>query len=102
MNYELAKLLEQTGWPQAGKGTWVVNPRVLVGRDRVYAPTLEELIAGCGEWLCELRQLQASQGWLASAATDMSASGHTPAEAVARLWLAIQQRRVGAASGDRV
>lgn len=93
MNYELAKELKDAGFPQGGKGLWLLPPDNLVGRrvDRVYAPTLEELLEACGERFTSLDQLYKSkaentyeQVWLANSIER----GSTPAEAVARLWLA--------------
>jgi hypothetical protein len=44
MKYELAKELEQAGFLQGGKGTWMYRTDAIVARSasRVYAPTLEE------------------------------------------------------------
>jgi hypothetical protein len=49
MIYELAKQLKDAGFAQGGKGAWIVSPDNLVSRheDRVYVPTLEELIEAC-------------------------------------------------------
>ena len=51
MKYELAKALKDAGFPQSGKGTWTYHPDNLVTRysDRVYDPTLSELIDACGD-----------------------------------------------------
>jgi len=51
MNYELAKQLYDAGFPQQGFGRWVGNPDQVIWRagDRVYVPTLEELIKACGD-----------------------------------------------------
>jgi hypothetical protein len=54
VDYELAKSLMDAGFPQIGKGSSIGSPDKLVWRisDRVYVPTLEELIDACGEfWL---------------------------------------------------
>jgi hypothetical protein len=50
MDYELAKSLMDAGFPQIGKGSLIGSPNKLVWRsgDRVYVPTLEELIEACG------------------------------------------------------
>ena len=46
VDYELAKSLMDAGFPQIGKGRLIGSPDKLVWRnsDRVYVPTLEELI----------------------------------------------------------
>ncbi len=51
MDYDLAESLMDAGFPQIGKGSLIGPPNKLVWRsgDRVYAPTLEELIEACGE-----------------------------------------------------
>ena len=85
MEFELAKLLEAAGWPQGGAGKWIVDPDSIVGRTRVYQPTLEELIEGCGRYLASLRQVSGDR-WTAST-VHMDVIGRTPVEAVARLWL---------------
>ena len=51
MDYELAKSLMDAEFPQIGKGSLIGSLDKLVWRsgDRVYVPTLEELIEACGE-----------------------------------------------------
>ena len=80
------------GFPQIGKGRLIGSPDKLVWRtdDRIYVPTLEELIEACGENFGFLDKQH--DGWLASAHFDQSCFAKTPAEAVARLWLALQKR----------
>ncbi|HMF20559.1 MAG TPA: hypothetical protein VKG24_00315 [Pseudolabrys sp.] len=92
MDYELAKCLMDAGFPQIGKGRLIGSPNKLVWRtgDRVYVPTLEELIEACGKNFGALDKEH--DGWLASANCDQSCAGETPAEAVARLWLLLQKR----------
>jgi hypothetical protein len=92
VDYELAKSLMDAGFPQVGKGRLVGSPDKLVWRsgDRVYVPTLEELIEACGRNFGSLAKRQ--DGWLASANYDQSCFAKTPADAVARLWLALQKR----------
>jgi hypothetical protein len=92
MDYELAKSLMDAGFPQIGKGSLIGSLDKLVWRssDRVYLPTLEELIDACGENFGSLSKQH--DGWLAYANYDQSFFAKTPAEAVARLWLALQKR----------
>ena len=92
MDYELAKSLMDSGFPQIGKGRLIGSPDKLVWRsgDRVYVPTLEELIDACGKNFGSLDKQPG--GWRASANYDQSCFAETPADAVARLWLALQKR----------
>jgi hypothetical protein len=78
------------GFPQIGKGRLIGSPDKLIWRssDRVYVPTLEELIEACGENFGSLDKRH--DGWLASANYAQGCFAETPAEAVARLWLALQ------------
>ena len=91
MDYELAKSLMDAGFPQIGKGSLIGPLDKLVWRsgDRVYAPTLEELIAACGENFSSLKKQD--DGWLAYANYDQSYFAETPVEAVVHLWLALQK-----------
>jgi hypothetical protein len=90
MRYELAKELCNVGFPQEGRGSWIVDTTSLVARsgERVYAPTLEELIEACGEAFRGLTR--DSEGYAAHSHTVSNVFfGETPTEAVARLWLAL-------------
>ena len=90
MDYELAKSLMDAGFPQIGKGSSIGSLEKLVWRisDRVYVPTLEELIDACGENFGSLDKRH--DGWLARANEDQRCFAGTPAEAVARLWLTLK------------
>jgi hypothetical protein len=101
MEYELAKQLQGAGFPQSGNGKWLLPPYALVGRsvDRVYVPTLEELIEACGG-TNELTLFQRDGKWEATfRLSEMFASSHqyatgsgpTPSEAVANLYLALHK-----------
>ena len=85
MNFELTQLLEAAGWPQGGRGKWIVDPDSIIGRRRLYEPTLEELVEACGRLFTALCQ-DADGGWIARGVHE-EAHGATAAEAVARLWL---------------
>jgi len=96
ISFELATELKEAGFPQAGNGRWSGPPHNLVWRsgDRVYVPTLEELIAACRRDLESLTQELSLAGdeWVASTFGGPSskyAKGKSLAEAVARLWLAL-------------
>jgi hypothetical protein len=92
MDYELAKSLMDAGFPQIGKGSLIGPLHKLVWRcgDRVYVPTLEELIEACGENFGSLDKKH--YGWLAYAPYDQSYFAKTSVEAVAHLWLALHKR----------
>ena len=51
MDYLLANELKNAGFPQGGRGRWIVDPNRIVVRseDRAYVPTLEELIEACAD-----------------------------------------------------
>jgi hypothetical protein len=99
MNYDLAKQLRDAGFPQGGKGTWAFPPNALVGRanDRVYLPTLSELIEACGDIFHALRH-PSQGGWQAFSVTDRegvmeTGIGETPDEAVGCVWLILRAKR---------
>ncbi len=124
MNYELAKELKDAGFPQMEHGDYSVfmdwnlystipylqiaiykDKGLEMGLDRVYLPTLSELIEACGKdvLLCELngkwnavRHAGVSQAidflGLKVFLTMLGGNGDTPEEAVARLWLAINKK----------
>ena len=98
MDYDLAESLMDAGFPQIGKGSLIGPLNKLVWRtgDRVYAPTLEELIEACGENFAWLHQSVKSRKWAAQAfiydEDSHGGQGSTPTEAVARLWLALNKK----------
>lgn len=91
MNYVLAKELEEAGFPQGGDGKWIGDPGALVVKagDRVYGPTLSELIHASGDGLYKL--IRHEEGWIAYDRDDLNTVFcPTAEEAVARLWLALR------------
>ena len=100
IDYTLANELKDAGFPQGGNGRWLVDPGQIVARggDRAYVPTLEELIEACGENLAWLHQSVKSKKWAAQVFIyddeegPAGGQGSTPAEAVARLWLALNKK----------
>lgn len=93
-NYELAKKLKDAGFPQTGlSGQWPSNgPRP---EDQVYAPTLSELIEACGNRISAILQWDRDGNkWSAQADGDSRSSeyGNTPKEAVANLWLKLNEK----------
>jgi hypothetical protein len=86
MKIELSKKLEEAGFKQRGDSQEYNGS---------YCPTLLELINACGDefrwlkhrgnnWLAQQRQHPVGLG-------DISASGSTPDEAVANLWLKLKK-----------
>jgi hypothetical protein len=105
--YELrfGQRTSRSSFPQGGKGGWLLPPDKLVVRsgDRVYEPTLSELIAECGDGFESVRRMfdgGRTLGWEAwSANLDLfnrmfHGEGPSPEEAVARLWLALNKPTV--------
>jgi hypothetical protein len=92
MNYELAKELKNAGFPQGGKGGWAFPPDALVGRskDRVYVPSLSELIEACGDGFYQMQR--GITNWRCIGIKTKTFVGNTPEEAVARLWLALNTK----------
>jgi hypothetical protein len=99
ISYALALQLRNAGFPQEGSGKWIGDPGSLIMRagDRVYAPTLEELIIACGE-LDYFTLSGVGTTWMAmyggspGISKQRSAEGTTREQAVARLWLAVNQK----------
>ena len=101
MNYELAKELSDAGFLQMGKGDWIGPPDALVWRsaDKLYAPTLADLIEACGdEFDCLERDVEAvgeknDVYWCAYAhRLEVGSVGQDAETAVARLWLALNKK----------
>lgn len=106
ISYELAKELKDAGFPQHGGELdippvkkYVVpnNDGTFIPNSSAYVPTLEELIEACGtEFVGALIHFNGE--WQSVCGTDMenfektSYRGSTPAEAVARLWLALNKK----------
>lgn len=98
ISYEFAKRLSDAGFLQGGKGTWVMPPDKIVSRreDRVYVPTLEELVEACGERFGSLFRSVDDDTRGKWGAFDvhirLEGWGSTSAEAVVRLWLALKAK----------
>lgn len=99
MNYELAKQLEEAGFPQEGFGMrWTGSVWTTKDIDSLYKPTLSELIE---ETLkkCQFLTLQNENAhdWMAWPDLDESKGlkcyGQTPEEAMARLWLILNKKK---------
>jgi hypothetical protein len=99
MKYELAKALEAAGFPQGGEGKWMFPSEKLVvhSNDRVYVPTLDEIIDACGEQFCSLTKIYTGsrvEAWQACSDKEcfVSGEGSTRDEAVGHLWLALNKK----------
>ncbi len=101
MTYELAKKLKDAGWKfrPCSQGSW--NGGLIFKFDEYsrgemfYAPTLEELIEACGVKGTLFRMNNVDGPWTAETDRDGHWSyghGSTPTEAVARLWLALNEK----------
>jgi hypothetical protein len=92
MNYELAKKLKDAGFPQYEPNGFpgIMNPD---GDKAVYYPTLSKLIESCGDDFKEMYRADKSGKsiWVAKCCDNSShvGEGSTPEEAVANLWLAL-------------
>lgn len=101
MDYDLARRLKDAGLPQNGLGFFAAEDRVVGSRRYsdtfdAYVPSLSELIGACGDRFSSLvRQSSPTIGvcWLASSDGLEPISGATAVEAVARLWLALNEKR---------
>lgn len=106
MNYELAKKLKDAGFPQEKKqgkyrfeNEFETDELVLEIEQPIYVPTLSELIEACGwisldpdylgRWIAIERALKDSPN---SDEPARGASGSTPEEAVALLWLELNNK----------
>lgn len=105
MNYELAKELKDAGFPAGQNDNFAYDVAYLktapiVAMHGIYAPVLSELIEACGahfdslqKWGSFNRYTATDQKWCAFAyERNVFASGETPEEAVARLWLALNKK----------
>lgn len=101
MNYELAKQLKDAGFPQESDGLTSVyyqedkeriRLRHIENDTEVKIPTLSELIEACVGKVFMLLINRNLEGRWASAVDGKGASGDTPEEAVARLWLALNKK----------
>jgi hypothetical protein len=110
MNYALAKQLKDAGFRQnvTGDGNFSMpdgsfqHPMDAAKKypQSCYVPTLSELIEACGKDFAFLAKADDGIEWKATAASFgrvgemiISASGSTPEEAVAKLWLALQREK---------
>lgn len=95
MTYALARQLKNAGFPDMNRGGFwnVESPD---GLDRMYAPTLSELIEACGEELDEIviyitDGVVEVKGSNPTYGLDLNVKASTPEEAVALLWLELNK-----------
>lgn len=95
MDYKVAKLLKDAGFPQNAGGLFVTvggcTYRGAIGCDvceGVSLPTLSELVEACRHNFWKL-QLGAGGQWFGFGEMGTESVGDTPEEAVAKLWLAL-------------
>ena len=100
MEYKIAKLLKDAGYPQRETGNVEGFPGYVGyglgflynynNEEPVYSPTLSEVIESCGDKFFELTRYSSS--WAACGnETGLDGRGNTPEEAVANLWLLINK-----------
>lgn len=95
ITYELAERLEKAGFKSNG---WWGNDN---GKKFLFCPpSLSELIEACGENFGSLERCGDSRDWMASEAWGNGLEcakyyihGETPEEAVANLWLFLNQKQ---------
>lgn len=115
ISYELSKQLKDAGFPQKGKEAYYVNAGentgAIVDADMykdsdleflkaklVFISTLSELIEACGEGFAELQyRLKLWTAWAikdleGGKTTTVEGEGKTPEEAVAKLWLKLNEK----------
>lgn len=94
MTYELAKQLEEAGFPQKVTGSYVGKGSGLK-REQVRIPTLTELVEACGKGFLSLVRkshwevygCQQFEGGM-----QLFTEGSSPEEAVAKLWLELNKK----------
>lgn len=105
MTYELAKKLKEAGFPQYGKNREVDGGLAMTNEsgtlEGCYIPTLSELIEACGEdfWALYKVGTRETPDWKWEAGSfgvplnEIVGKGQTPEEAVANLWLKLNEHR---------
>ena len=105
MNYKLAKQLKDAGFPQdrdnPREDAYLTTspyekPKGVKRVHVVYNPTLSELIDACdiNFHLAKIESMNLETGWKYRAVTfENFYEGKTPEEAVAKLWLKLNEKR---------
>lgn len=93
MDYSLAKQLKDAGFPQRENGViyehYVKEPE---SEEKIYSPTLSELIEACGDKFMGLHHYADTKTWLAVSDENTYVNAPTPEEAVAKLWLELNKK----------
>lgn len=101
ITYELAKRLKDSGFPQKNwphpklydhsQEKWIDGKaQGIIDEEGSYVPTLEELIEACGnEFIALVKQLDADRLPWRCDTNKTRTYGHSPSEAVANLYLAL-------------
>jgi len=93
MNYELAKQLKDAGFPRDIKNGFLFPYASDDTREKLYFPTLSELVEACGKEFGHLNLSDAPLPWLTFDRTEVIyRAGATMEEAVANLWLALNNK----------
>jgi hypothetical protein len=100
ISYDLAKQLKDAGFPQNLDGNRQLNGQPMrhhshgSARDCdegcVYVPTLEELVEACNTTFSIYIEGHGADA--TEAGSEITGSGDTPTEAVAKLWLALNDK----------
>lgn len=109
MKYELAKQLKEAGFPKETFFITYPNEKYPNQKGQRGTPTLEELIEACGEKDFHIHLIQNHTSAIADLENiywsalkipargdkkvEIQAMGDTPTEAVAKLWLKLQEKR---------
>ena len=108
MKYETAKKLKDAGYSQEDPRrvpvsltnenvNEILHDALLKMKKDCYIPNLSELIEACGDVFYELQQKPIKEGWEATAflslETHAEGNGDTPEEAVAHLWLRLNDKK---------
>jgi hypothetical protein len=89
MDYELVKQLKDAGFPRVVNGRGVFSPK-----EDVYYPTLSELIKACDTGF-KFELIHVEAGWFARTKGVSVSQQPTSEEALAKLYLALNQKPNG-------
>jgi len=102
MTHEIAKKLKDAGFEQEGLGLLMNGNVYALGFSEptgdMYYPTLSELIEACGHYFYQLTK-EDNGSWTCASINGYPKSGFgvtnssTPEEAVANLWLALNDKK---------
>lgn len=98
LDYELALKLKNAGFSQGGDGQWDGGSGTIATQESMtYVPTLSELIEAClgnGFFILQQAVVNRESVWQAKIYGNNKGyfKGSTPEEAVANLWLSLQDK----------